>query len=203
MLLFPADELKELARGRGITLMGLDDGREDGRRSASAMRKRSPSSAEPLRQREDRARRAARIFRSTSCIARARAACCPGKLRPFPSSKWPPGKTPARKNRRDARAPASSPIPSTCGTACICRRFARGRPPSCVRAKRFPCSIRARRAPAPVSRVATVVHWLLDGVVVETDARARVAVHALFDGAPLRRISRARKPTPARAFAAR
>ena len=26
MLLFPADELKELARGRGITLMGLDDG---------------------------------------------------------------------------------------------------------------------------------------------------------------------------------
>ena len=26
MLLFPADELKELARGRGITLMGLDEG---------------------------------------------------------------------------------------------------------------------------------------------------------------------------------
>ena len=26
MLLFPAGELKELARGRGITLMGLDDG---------------------------------------------------------------------------------------------------------------------------------------------------------------------------------
>jgi len=26
MLLFPAEELKEMARGRGVTLMGLDDG---------------------------------------------------------------------------------------------------------------------------------------------------------------------------------
>jgi topoisomerase-4 subunit A len=26
MLMFPAQELKEMARGRGVTLMGLDDG---------------------------------------------------------------------------------------------------------------------------------------------------------------------------------
>ena len=81
MLLFPADELKELARGRGITLMGLDDGEKlvaVGFADAEFGHRRRHLA---LGQGEDRDDRRRGPRRSTSCTARARAACCPGSSR--------------------------------------------------------------------------------------------------------------------------
>ena len=85
MLLFPAEELKEMARGRGVTLMGLDDGEKlvavgfSGAGSVTvAGTSRSGKERTVTIDGED--------LRNTCCAARARAGCCPGSSRRAPWS---------------------------------------------------------------------------------------------------------------------
>jgi topoisomerase-4 subunit A len=81
MLLFPADELKELARGRGITLMGLDE--EEKLVAVGFANAESVTVAGVSRSGNDRTVKVSGADLKKHILHRARKGCLlPGKLRP-------------------------------------------------------------------------------------------------------------------------